>query len=78
MPIQQAMNREDLWLEGIEWIEDDESLDELLHVLHVVPYDANAASGRDGVMESVLDVKAGRAYSVSKPSGGRSKPELAR
>lgn len=55
MPIQQAMNRRDMWLEEIDWIEDDDALDELFNILHVVPYDANqTASARDGAIESLL------------------------
>jgi hypothetical protein len=44
-PILQLMNREEVWLEEIEWVEDDDSLNELFSVgtLITVPDDADDA-----------------------------------
>lgn len=39
------MNHEEVWLEEIEWIDDDDALDELLEVLVAVPDDPDEDAG---------------------------------
>lgn len=39
------MNHEEVWLEEIEWIDDDDALDELLEVLVAVTDDRDEDAG---------------------------------